>query len=89
VADRVRLVQELFVARGNGGPGTKCGTPRKWPSRKSNAILTHVAADERLSASTKNRAISALLFRRRHAIRRDLDRDAHVLRAPAAATWAR
>ncbi len=46
-----------------------------------NAFLTHLAVDRRVSASTQNQALAALLFLYEHVLGRPLDRLAGVVRA--------
>lgn len=38
-----------------------------------NAFLTHLATKEKVSASTQNQALSALLFLYRHVLGREMD----------------
>jgi site-specific recombinase XerD len=46
-----------------------------------NAFLTHLAVKEKVSASTQNQALSALLYLYRHVIRRDVGDLGEVIRA--------
>ena len=46
-----------------------------------NAFLTHLAVEEKVSASTQNQALSALLFLYRHVIGREVGDLGEVIRA--------
>jgi hypothetical protein len=46
-----------------------------------NAFLTHLAVEEKLSASTRNQALSALLFLYRHVLGREIQNLGEVIRA--------
>jgi len=46
-----------------------------------NAFLTHLAVEKKVSASTQNQALSALLFLYRHVIGKELGDFGHVIRA--------
>lgn len=54
--------------------------PRQMGSAEVNAVLTHLAVDLGVSASTQNQALSALLFLYREFLERDLDLEG-VIRA--------
>ncbi len=56
-------------------------TRRRWPSRKSTPSWTHLAVKEKVSASTQNQALSALLFLYRHVIGREVGDLGEVIRA--------
>ena len=47
--------------------------PREMGSEEVNAFLTHLAVELRVSASTQNQALSALLFLYRELLEQDLD----------------
>jgi site-specific recombinase XerD len=47
--------------------------PREMGSDEVNAFLTHLAVEGKVSASTQNQALSALLFLYRELLERDLD----------------
>ena len=47
--------------------------PREMGSAEVNAFLTHLAVELKVSASTQNQALSALLFLYRELLERDLD----------------
>ena len=46
-----------------------------------NAFLTHLAVEEKVSSSTQNQALSALLFLYRHVIGKEIGDLGHVIRA--------
>jgi site-specific recombinase XerD len=46
-----------------------------------NAFLTHLAVEEKVSSSTQNQALSALLFLYRHVIGKEVGDPGHVIRA--------
>ncbi len=48
---------------------------------KINAFLTHLAVNEKVSASMQNRALAALLFLYRHFVGREVGDLGHVIRA--------
>jgi integron integrase len=54
--------------------------PREMGSAEVNAFLTHLAVEAKVSASTQNQALSALLFLYRELLERDLDLEG-VIRA--------
>ena len=54
--------------------------PREMGSAEVNAFLTHLAVELKVSASTQNQALSALLFLYRELLKRDLDLEG-VIRA--------
>ena len=54
--------------------------PREMGSAEVNAFLTHLAVELKVSASTQNQALSALLFLYRELLERDLDLEG-VIRA--------
>ena len=56
--------------------------PREMGSSEVNAFLTHLAVEGRVSPSTQNQALSALLFLYRELLERDLDLEG-VIRARA------
>lgn len=60
---------------------TRCVTPRRWPRRKSTPVLTNLAVKEKVSASTQNQALSALLFLYRHVLGREVGDLGNVIRA--------
>lgn len=55
--------------------------PAKMAEPEVNAFLTHLAVKEKVSASTQNQALSALLFLYRHVIGRELGDLGKVIRA--------
>ena len=46
--------------------------PSKMAEREINAFLTHLAINKKVSASTQNQALSALLFLYRHVLNREV-----------------
>jgi integron integrase len=52
--------------------------PREMGSREVNAFLSHLAVEEKVSASTQNQALAALLFLYRELLERELDLDGVV-----------
>ncbi|TAK57403.1 MAG: integron integrase, partial [Bacteroidetes bacterium] len=59
----------------------KVRRPAEMAEPKSNAFLTHLAVKEKVSASTQNQALSALLFLYRHVIGREVGDLGKVIRA--------
>jgi site-specific recombinase XerD len=57
------------------------GHPTDMAEAEINAFLAHPAVKERVSASTQNQALSALLFLCRHVIRREIGDLGEVIRA--------
>ena len=55
--------------------------PAEMAEPEINAFLTHLAVKEKVSASTQNQALSALLFLYRHVLRRELGDLGDVIRA--------
>ena len=55
--------------------------PAEMAEPEINAFLTHLAIKERVSASTQNQALSALLFLYRHVLDRDIGDLGEVIRA--------
>ena len=55
--------------------------PAEMAEPEINAFLTHLAVKEKVSASTQNQALSALLFLYRHVIGREVGDLGHVIRA--------
>lgn len=55
--------------------------PAEMAEAEVNAFLTHLAVEERVSASTQNQALSAVLFLYRHVIRREIGELQEVVRA--------
>jgi integron integrase len=55
--------------------------PAEMAEQEINAFLTHLAVEARVSASTQNQALSALLFLYRHVIGRDVGELGNVIRA--------
>ena len=55
--------------------------PREMAEPEINAFLTHLATQEKVSASTQNQALSALLFLYRHVIGREVGDLGEVIRA--------
>ena len=55
--------------------------PGEMAEPEINAFLTHLAVKEKVSASTQNQALSALLFLYRHVIRRNLGDLGKIIRA--------
>ncbi len=55
--------------------------PAKMAEPEINAFLTHLAVKEKVSASTQNQALSALLFLYRHVIGREIGDLGEVIRA--------
>jgi integron integrase len=55
--------------------------PEKMAEPEINAFLTHLAVKEKVSASTQNQALSALLFLYRHVIGREVGALSDVIRA--------
>jgi len=55
--------------------------PAEMAEPEINAFLTHLAVKEKVSASTQNQALSALLFLYRHVIGRDVGDLGEVIRA--------
>ena len=49
--------------------------------REINAFLTHLAINKKVSASTQNQALSALLFLYRHVLNREVGELGEVARA--------
>jgi site-specific recombinase XerD len=55
--------------------------PAEMAELEINAFLTHLALKERVSASTQNQALSALLFLYRYVLGRELGERGDVIRA--------
>ncbi len=55
--------------------------PVEMAESEINAFLTHLAVEEKVSASTQNQALSALLFLYRHVLERDVGSLGGVIRA--------
>ena len=55
--------------------------PADMAEREINAFLTHLAVKEKVSASTQNQALSAILFLYRHVIGREVGNLGEVIRA--------
>lgn len=55
--------------------------PEEMAEPEINAFLTHLAVKEKVSASTQNQALAALLFLYRHVISRDVGDLGNVIRA--------
>jgi integron integrase len=55
--------------------------PKEMGELEINLFLTHLAVSEKVSASTQNQALSALLFLYRHVIGKDVGDLGHVIRA--------
>src|SRR4051794_30854600 len=55
--------------------------PQEMAEPEVNAFLTHLAVEGRVSASTQNQALAALLFLYAHVLGRPLDRLTGVVRA--------
>jgi hypothetical protein len=55
--------------------------PAEMAEPEMNAFLTHLAVKERVSASTQNQALSALLFLYRHVLGREIGDLGEVIRA--------
>jgi integron integrase len=55
--------------------------PAEMAEREINRFLTHLAVTEKVSASTQNQALAAILFLYRHVIRRDIGDLGEVIRA--------
>jgi len=55
--------------------------PEEMAEPEINAFLTHLAVKERVSASTQNQALSALLFLYRHVLEREIGDLGEVIRA--------
>ena len=55
--------------------------PREMGELEINLFLTHLAVSEKVSASTQNQALSALLFLYRHVIGKEVGDLGHVIRA--------
>ena len=55
--------------------------PAEMAEPEINAFLTHLAVKERVSASTQNQALSALLFLYRHVLNREIGDLGEVIRA--------
>jgi site-specific recombinase XerD len=55
--------------------------PAEMAEREINAFLTHLAVEEKVSASTQNQALSALLFLYRHVLAREIGELGDVVRA--------
>ena len=55
--------------------------PQEMGEREINAFLSHLAVRERVSASTQNQALAALLFLYRHVLDREVGNLGHVIRA--------
>jgi integron integrase len=55
--------------------------PAEMAEPEINAFLTHLAVQEKVSSSTRNQALSALLFLYRHVIGREVGRLGEVIRA--------
>jgi len=56
--------------------------PREMAETEINAFLTHLAVKEKVSASTQNQALSALLFLYRHVLNREIGDLGEIIRAP-------
>lgn len=55
--------------------------PKEMAEQEINAFLTHLAVKEKVSASTQNQALSALLFLYRHVLGREVGNRGEVIRA--------
>jgi len=55
--------------------------PKEMGETEINAFLTHLAVDEKVSSSTQNQALSALLFLYRHVIGKEIGDLGNVIRA--------
>lgn len=55
--------------------------PAEMAEREINAFLTHLAIEDKVSASTQNQALSALLFLYRHVLGREIGDLGEVVRA--------
>ncbi len=55
--------------------------PKDMGSREIEAFLTHLAVEGRVSASTQNQALSALIFLHRHVLRKELHLPIQAVRA--------
>ena len=55
--------------------------PAEMAEAEINAFLTHLAVKEKVSASTQNQALSALLFLYRHVLNREIGDLSEVIRA--------
>jgi integron integrase len=55
--------------------------PAEMGEREINEYLTHLAVEEKVSASSQNQALAALLFLYRHVIGREVGELGHVVRA--------
>jgi integron integrase len=55
--------------------------PKEMGEPEINAFLTHLAVEEKVSASTQNQALSALLFLYRHVIGKEIGDLGHVIHA--------
>jgi len=55
--------------------------PKEMAESEINAFLTHLAVKEKVSASTQNQALSALLFLYRHVLEREIGGLGEVIRA--------
>jgi site-specific recombinase XerD len=55
--------------------------PAEMAEPEINAFLTHLAVKEKVSASTQNQALSALLFLYRHVLSREVGDLGEVIRA--------
>jgi integron integrase len=55
--------------------------PKEMAEPENNAFLTHLAVKDRVSASTQNQALSALLFLYRHVLDREIGDLGEVIRA--------
>jgi site-specific recombinase XerD len=55
--------------------------PKEMGEPEMNAFLTHLAVAEKVSASTQNQALSALLFLYRNVISKEVGDLGHVIRA--------
>jgi len=57
------------------------GHPAEVAQSEINAVLTHLAVEKQVSASTQKQALSALLFLFRHVIGREVGKLGNVIRA--------
>lgn len=55
--------------------------PRDMAESEINAFLTHLATEAKMSASTQNQALSALLYLYRHVLKREVDKLGAIVRA--------
>ncbi|NCS74735.1 MAG: site-specific integrase, partial [Deltaproteobacteria bacterium] len=55
--------------------------PQEMGEVEINAFLTHLAVQERVTASTQNQALSAVLFLYRHVLKREVGELGEIIRA--------